>query len=140
MDGPRITRARGWVGIPELSLQEGTARVVEAAGRVRGRALAAEDVVGASVQLSRGTSGQRSGRDGQQRRARESHTWNIESDIQRRSSRGRLFTNWIICLGIMSDINRADTPASRQLRSTQCTVHTDCPRGSPKERSVLQKE
>lgn len=95
MDGPRITRARGWVGIPELSLQEGTAGVVEAAGRVRGRALAAEDVVGASIQLSRGTSGQRSSRDGQQRRARESHTWNIVNEGKDYSQTGS--SAWAAC-------------------------------------------
>lgn len=76
VDSPGISRARGWVGIPELSLQEGTAGVIEAAGRSCGRALATERVgVAASLQLGRGSRHQRGSRQGQHRRARESHSW-----------------------------------------------------------------
>lgn len=65
VDGPGVSWARGWASIPELSLQEGTARVVEAARRFRGRALATEDaVVGANLQLGRGANGQSGSRQG----------------------------------------------------------------------------
>lgn len=76
MDSPGVSWAGGWVGIPELSLQEGTTRVIEAASRSRGRALATEGaVVGANLQRGRGANGQKGSRQGQHRRARESHIW-----------------------------------------------------------------
>lgn len=76
MDSPGVSWTSGWVGIPELSLQEGTTGVIEAAARGRGRALATEGVViAAGLQLSRGSRHQRGSRQGQHRRARESHSW-----------------------------------------------------------------
>jgi hypothetical protein len=58
VDGPGVSWARGWVSIPELSLQEGTTGVVEAASSFRGRALATEGaVVGANLELGRGANG-----------------------------------------------------------------------------------
>lgn len=69
MDGPRVGWTGGRVGVPELSLQQGTAGIVIAAGRGLGRAVAAQGVVvGASLQVGRDTGEQLGSSQGQHAR------------------------------------------------------------------------
>ena len=60
MDRPVVGWARGWVRVPELRLQQKTARVIEAAGiGDSGRVVATQRVLKGAALLGKGKSGAR---------------------------------------------------------------------------------
>ena len=60
MDRPVVSWACGWVGVPELRLQQETAGVVEAAGiGDSGRVVATQRVLKSAALLRKGKSGAR---------------------------------------------------------------------------------